>query len=365
MVKTDNGKPLWSVPASEEDVGKIARLKIRYQLLQDLISQLRSTMSERDPEKHSIAPPAEMYLMALELETRKKALQEMISFVDEQLFLALSNIEPSHPIKQRLKETYQRSVEAIIPVVRAKISSGISFEDLMTYLSSQRMILAEIACDLPSHKFGLARGGPDASLARTLYTVGGRFASLREAMASLVPLGSKDFVLSPAFDEIVGQEGVSKLRGRTIWVTIDEQKLPISTLLVCDSPPTNPDMKWLFTEFTDKTVVCPAVALLHTDAVNIPVLRSWCGKLFDQICYGEHSHEDLIKLIATLQWYLAHTMFYYRGSAAISEWLCRALFNVKGYRIVWSQQPDLQALLRPNVDDYVKSYYEFSKISPG
>ncbi len=348
--------PVWKKPTADIPLERVSRLEARYQLLCEIIVDQRASMSQRDPEAHALAPSAEVYLGALALETRNKTFDQMTQFVDEQLQVALSNYSSDHPIKVRLKKLYQQGVEALFPQIVDKVTSGVPFEVLMTFLASERMRLAEQACDVPTYKFGLPRGGPKPSLARTIYAVGGRFDAYREAMVALVPRDRRDFTVSPSFDAIVGSEGVSQLRGMDIVTTIHGKQIPISTLLVCDQPPNNPQLIWLFTERTDMPVTCPVAALIHADAAYLDVIRDYCAELYGTICHFSGSKEQLIELIATLQWHLAHAMFYFRGSAAIAEWLCRALFYRHGYEVMWEQQPDLQALSRVVAIGFVHNY---------
>ncbi|TXI42302.1 MAG: hypothetical protein E6Q59_00980 [Nitrosomonas sp.] len=349
-----NDLPRWARAAS--DAGKIARLAARYQLLRRLIVELRSTMAG------GVAPPAEVYLEALDFETRYKSLDEMVLFVDGQLLEALSNLDSDHPVQRGIKEGYRRGVEAILPAIVSKISSGASFDEIMAFMAEERKVLAETVADMPSHQFGLPRIDPGPRIGRTLYTSGGRFGAYKEAILALVTHDERSFTLTESFKQSIGVEGVAELRGRNTWAFIDGREIPISTLLVCDELPSNPKMRWLFSDSDAKEIEYPVATLMHTDTEYIPAVWGRCVRLYDQVQSFNSDVEQLIELIASLQWYLAHAMLYCRGSAAMAEWLCWALFKVKKYDVTWMAQPDLEALMRPNIRDFITSYSSFSKL---
>lgn len=351
---------MWLQMSSLADAGKVARLQARYQLLRQLIIELRAAMVERDPIGASVAPSADVYLQALDSETQHKSLVEMCEFVDAQLLNALSNLNDSHPIQQRIKAEYRKRVETIIPQIVAQIQTGVTFDKLMAFMAQERLVLAEEIADMPSQQFGQLRGGAGPRMARTIYSKGGRYTSYRQAMLSLISEPQHGFFITPSFDHTIGREGVTELRGRTIWSVIDQKKVPMSTLLVCDAWPSNPRMVWLFRDYEAQPMEYPIATLIHTDTEYLPIVWDHCSSLFQAIRQSQSVEEERI---ATLQWHMAHAMFYCRGSAAIAEWLCRSLFLAKGYRVTWSAQPDLEALCRPQVEDYVRDYNRFAELT--
>lgn len=357
--------PQWKQVTSEEGKARVKRLQYRYDLLKQLLEELHASLPEREPELAKQAPPVEVYLDALDDETEHMSLEKAGVFVDEHLGNALTNLPENHQVKQRLRKAFREGVARIIPLVVAKIQMKESFDDILNFMAETRNVLAETVCDVPSHKFGKERiVGPKPRLARTHFTTGGRFVAYLDTALALVPKGYKSFVLPPAYDVMIGPESLEDLDGITMWASFNDQKIPVSTLLVCWEKPSNTNMDWLFGEFLTKETIYPTASMIHTDAAYIPAMRTFCRELFEKINEEYEDQQNLVNAIAELQWYLAHAMIYTRGSAAIAEWLCRALFVSKGYDVSWSKQPDLQALMRPNVHDFIRDYSTFASIIP-
>ncbi|MDP1835980.1 MAG: hypothetical protein Q8K75_08650 [Chlamydiales bacterium] len=310
----------------QSDPDKVARLQGRYDLLRELITHFHAKM----PPK---TPPLALYLSTLSLETHPKSYEEMSEFVDGQLATALSNLPETHPIKQRLKAKYRQLVSGIIPQVILELAKKPSFEEIMTFLAEARHRVAEEVCDLPTAKFGRPRLPGNPKIARTPIVRGGRYDSYLDRILALVPDGLKQ-------DQIQVPEDIDGL-------TVMNEEIPLSTFLVCREPPKDPKIDWLFGEFVHKERVYPAATIVHTDPEHIPAIKARCSVLYEKLLKNME-----IADLAELHWYLAHGMFYTRGSAAIAEWLISGLL---GRQVVWDRQPDLEALLQPNLSEFITS----------
>ncbi len=349
-----NSQPEWV----SGDPATVERLRRRYNLLRELLVELRGKWAETNPELDRTAPPAEVYLEALEKETAIKDLQGMTSFVDKELKKALLDLQPDHPVKLALKQQYRDAVATLMPVVADRIAKGESLIPHMAFLAVERRRIAEEVCDLPSKYFGEPRENLRSRLERTVFTVKGRFRAYLDRVVPLVPVGSKEFILPNTFDRFVGWSLAPKIDGITLWANMKGHRIPLSTYLVLREAPDDVGLEWLF---WDEDNDWPAADIIHTDEKLIHFVRDFCSDLFNNIQEKKLQGDDLIDAAAELQWYLAHGMFYKRGSAAIAEWVITGLFLSKGIRIVWSKQPDLEALMCMNPELFISRYREFTQ----
>lgn len=341
------------------DPAALARLIVRYDLLKRMLSELRNKLAITDPELDRTAPSIDVFLAALEEETFTKTLDQMSEFVDRELKKAFRDIPPEHPVKLELKRLFKAAVANTVPIVSEKISQGSSFADLMEFLARERRRIAEEVCDLPSKNFGVSRETRRPRMERTIFTTKGRFKHYWERALALIPEGIADFVIPRAFDRFVGNALADRVEGFTLWADMCGEKFPLSSYLVCREAPNDVGLDWMF---CDDYNAWPAVAIVHTEEHNLGFVRAYCADLFEDIRKRELSLEDLLKAVANLQWYLAHGMFYTRGSAAIAEWLIAGLCRFKGYEITWEKQPDLEALMCLQPATFVSRYPEFTHV---
>lgn len=106
----------------------------------------------------------------------------------------------------------------------------------------------------------------------------------------------------------------------------------------------------------------------HTDHTHIDVLLKHTEKLILAITKkaidvtDEKAVADITEKIAEIHWFLAHATPFMRGSAAISEWIVRGLFEFHGLKVSWSDMADCKALIQPSKDIFSKNYTTFSTI---
>lgn len=334
----------------------VARLERRYELLRGLIIEFRSSLSSRDPKAALLAPPAEVYLAALELETSGKTLEQMVHFVDDELMKPLSNLSKEHPVRVALQRRYVELSQALIPQVVERLHQGIDFDHLLDFMSKQRRRIAEEACDLPTYEFGRWRAVEQGCITRSPFHREGWFEAYLDQLLALVPKGAKEGVFSAAFVHDIGAEWETVFDSVTVWAEIGGRQIPLSVYVVGWQSTGNLKADWLFSETRVAPLAYPAAAIVHTDPSWFPILKKHCLALFDRICRGAESQETLVALLAEFHWYLAHATFFRRGSASISEYLVQALCILNGLQIRWTKQPDLQALLTPRLKDFIHLY---------
>ncbi len=320
----------------------------KYEILVCLLVESRRKLADKDPSLDAIAPPAEDYIAALDFELSTKGFEQRIVFLNEELAKALSSVPPQHPIRRELQQEYQRDVPEIIGIAAKRIQSGETFDQILGFLAHERQRVATEYCQYPIAKFGKARQDL-VRLYRSAIVKGGRFGHYRDRALSLVAVGMKEFRMPAAFDVAIGSKWATLLDGLTIWGEVNEEKVPLTTLLLCSEHHDDAMMEWLF---GDKTVIYPSATMIHTDVQQLPKLWVWCRKLFEEILVAE----DFVKSVAKFHWFLSHAMFFERGSAAIGEWFVEALFHSKRLRVSWKTQPDLEALLQVDLQGFIDRY---------
>lgn len=330
------------------------RLQRKYLMLREMLREGRAQMAKRDPFMDAVAPPADVYLSALDIETATKTLDEMHDFLNQELAKAMAGVGPEHPLKRELQADYVKELPAIIDKTCALIAEGRSFDGILEVLARERRYLAAEYAHHPIDKFGVPRIDT-TRLFRTSFTRIGRYKAYLDRVMAMVPDGARDFRPPATFDVNVGMQWLPALEGVTVW----EDGIPLTTILVCRQHQDDGMFEWLF---GDNTTPYPSAAMVHTDVDFVPILRDRCRALFERLRKGDHGSEELIAGIAELQWWLAHVMLYNRGSASIAEWLVAALFRSQGYRVTWSSQPDLEALLTLHSKDFAARYLDFSQI---
>lgn len=293
-------------------------VKSRYSLLKHLIIRF---YRERPTE---IA--LKDYLLALERELKSKSTQQKRELIDLHLANALSNLPDIDPVKRRLRARYQKLVERVAnPLVGQWIAQRMDFDALLVRLGELRGSIAEQVCDLPTSKFGELR----QLRARTPVVKKGRYEDYLPKILSLVPEGKRAHQLSYSLEGI----------------TISLKDIPLSSLIVCRSPPRD---QWLFGEFVRKEMEYPVASIVHTDPIYLTSLKKYCRGLYQDLLV-----KPRMEKIAKMHWCMAHAMFFSRGSAAITEWMIRGLV---GCKIEWKKPPDLEAICEPNCMLYVQNY---------
>ncbi len=132
-----------------------------------------------------------------------------------------------------------------------------------------------------------------------------------------------------------------------IYGYINEEKLNLTSY----SNNGKGNLVWVHTSVNQLNKVINHIQNLIDDVLKLEINPSHVG-----------DKDKLIAFIGKIHWWLAHACFYNRGSAAISEWIVKALFQYHGLIIDWKTMPDCEALISPNVDDFAARYGELSTI---
>ncbi len=102
--------------------------------------------------------------------------------------------------------------------------------------------------------------------------------------------------------------------------------------------------------------------VIHTEPEYLDKIHDYLFEIWDTILFSETS-ENKLDLIAKFYWWFAHAMPFERGSAAIAEVLSQVLLKSSGYD--WEKKShlliDIEALLEPNMDEFIRKYPTFYK----
>lgn len=108
----------------------------------------------------------------------------------------------------------------------------------------------------------------------------------------------------------------------------------------------------------------------HTEPEQISEILTYCQKLINELItlnidiHSVAEETNFNEKIGTLHWWLAHACPFNRGSAAITEAICKAIFQIHGFKIDWNLMPDCEALITPSVEDYARNYSSLFKYTP-
>lgn len=102
-----------------------------------------------------------------------------------------------------------------------------------------------------------------------------------------------------------------------------------------------------------------AVYILHTNPQQFDAIEIEINNLYNML---EKDNPNNINIIAQIYWWLSQAMFYMRGSATISDIICRALLykynNMLLSRPVDDRIPDVEAIITPNPIEFINKYKE-------
>ncbi len=99
-----------------------------------------------------------------------------------------------------------------------------------------------------------------------------------------------------------------------------------------------------------------AAHVLHTDPKHFDQILEAIEGLFKAIIADRLDEEQLFFQVGQLHWLLSQATFFIRGSAAISEIFCTAILQSKGLRGEIINQPDVVALVTPEIMEYSKTF---------
>jgi len=107
-----------------------------------------------------------------------------------------------------------------------------------------------------------------------------------------------------------------------------------------------------------------SVYILHTSPTHFNYILNEIDNLYNML---EKDNPNNLNIIAQIYWWLSQAMFYMRGSATISDIICRALLykynNMLLSRPVDDRIPDLEAIITPNPDEFINVYKSMFKIT--
>jgi hypothetical protein len=111
-----------------------------------------------------------------------------------------------------------------------------------------------------------------------------------------------------------------------------------------------------------------APSWIHTNPAHINSLAQYINELIQKVLnkpIGSTDKKDLIYDIGYIHWFLAHTCIFSRGSAALTEMICKALFLFHGYEVSWIAFPDCEALITPDPKEFAERYHSIiAKMEP-
>ncbi|MBM3196711.1 MAG: hypothetical protein FJZ61_01835 [Chlamydiae bacterium] len=104
---------------------------------------------------------------------------------------------------------------------------------------------------------------------------------------------------------------------------------------------------------------------VHTHASYLSEIMVYLDTLFQKTLDAK-SDEDFFFSLGRFNWWLAHAMPYYRGSAAVAEVLILALLKAEGWNASLSDKYrlDIEALMEPNEEVYAAKYKDFLLLVP-
>jgi hypothetical protein len=104
------------------------------------------------------------------------------------------------------------------------------------------------------------------------------------------------------------------------------------------------------------------IIILHQDAGSINSTLDEIAKVFDKaLKWTPQQKEQVLKNhVAFIRYLFAHAMPYQRGSAAIAEWLERAIYASHGFECTHSGKTmgDMEAFIAPTWDVFEEKYAE-------
>lgn len=107
----------------------------------------------------------------------------------------------------------------------------------------------------------------------------------------------------------------------------------------------------------------PQAIIVHTDPSLIGILLDDLSNIFKR-CIEQKEISQLKKEVALFQYEFAHTMPFFRGSAAVCEWFGDVIFQYHGYQLKYAEgvKIDLKALLS-TLDEFEENYNSFIQLS--
>lgn len=95
----------------------------------------------------------------------------------------------------------------------------------------------------------------------------------------------------------------------------------------------------------------------HSTLDQLPSIKALLADIF-KACLDSDSLTSLQKNIAIFRYLFAHACPYERGSAAVSEWIEKAIYLYKGYEVQYPEgyRIDLEAMTSLDLSEFVKDY---------
>lgn len=133
-------------------------------------------------------------------------------------------------------------------------------------------------------------------------------------------------------------------------------------------------MTWLYRDFKNDTVdrmrSCSKIYMIHQDPLLIDATLQEISRLFEKAVQWDSKTstvQDLMGRIALFRYVFAHAMPFYRGSAAIAEWIETALYRfhgMEGFRYNSNKSVDLEALTALRLSTFIDNYKHMVAFGP-
>lgn len=145
--------------------------------------------------------------------------------------------------------------------------------------------------------------------------------------------------------EICLDQKTTRYQSETRMITLGEKTYSLSTYL-----------------FNSEKIA--PVYLMHTSPLLHKELLKKASRLFINALKSSEDEETLLKKMAEFQYLLSHISPFFRGSAAICEWIEMAIFCSHGYKVSYKDEicMNLEALTL-SLEEFVEKYPSFIKIS--
>lgn len=308
-----------------------------------------------------------------------------------------------YSLKRDNQETYvfevQKFIKELVDIMSSRASSAIYndsifFDVILSVCATKRAFLARNAESSEAHLFGalqppdscglftlisgysveynrriyssLKGGGASSSLSKGRSFTGN---SLYKEYKSLIPKGTVGMtpngliarVQNPTdYETIRLQQAINcflkhpeisldhkttRYQSETRMITLGEKTYSLSTYL-----------------FNSEKV--SPVYLMHTSPLLHKKLLKKASRLFINALKSSEDEETLLKKMAEFQYLLSHISPFFRGSAAICEWIEMAIFCSHGYKVSYKDETcmNLEALTL-SLEEFVEKYPSFIKIS--
>jgi hypothetical protein len=259
-----------------------------------------------------------------------------------------------------LHKEFLESRREVIDKLIFEVSNQIDYYGALSEAADWRQALAKLQNSMPWDSFGKVRGEPAIS---NLETGGGK-AHIEKIDLILKKVKKKEnhpFMNANIYYEYL------------FYGDIDGKKIPLTCLLYLDRTDYYEKLKsenliankWKTIKKSSSLDGVPVYSyhVIHTEPEFLDLVHDHLSEIWDKVLYKKNQ-KNKIELIAQFHWWFANAMPFDRGSAAIGEVLAETLLKGAGFK--WEKKKhlliDIEALLEPNMDEFVRQYPSFHQI---